>query len=361
MTTGAEPSSQDTRAALSPADPADEAAAAEAGCAPDEDLETEVPAYVAPSESTPPPHTTVAIGPFRVRPAVLAWVVSLAVHGALAVASLMVISWQAQHPRGIEGPRWGDGAPETGMIDSPGPAGGGPGLLTIALPAGPAPSADAPPGLPDQAEANSAAEPVVAEATPEVAPADEDDADEEPVAQTRISASALQGLESLAIAHTPPPAPAHAPSAGANPASKGSRGGANTFASGNPAAGAATAGNPPGPAGRGAGRTGDGGPAYSGRPGSPGSLDGVRGRHGLARPTYPPESRRRGEQGTVVVEIEVLPDGSVGNVRVAADPGYPRLVEAAVAQVKREHFTPLVEDGRAVPYQLTIPYDFRLR
>jgi len=62
-----------------------------------------------------------------------------------------------------------------------------------------------------------------------------------------------------------------------------------------------------------------------------------------------------------VLDVEALPDGAVGDVRVAADPGYPRLVAAAVAQVKREHFTPLVDNGRAVPYRLTIPYDFRLQ
>jgi protein TonB len=369
LTTGTEPTSQEYLAEPLPADAtavaADEAAAIETARALDDDVETEVPAYAAASAPVAPrPRTTVAIGPFRVRPAVLAWGMSIAAHAALAAASLLVISWQALHARGIDGPGWGDGAAETGMIDSPGPAGGGTPLMAAALPDGPAPTSDAPPGVPGLPEADSA-EPVVAapvvaaEPTPEVAPAEEDD--DEPVAQAGVSASALRGLESLAIAHTPPPAPAHAPSAAANSPPNGSGGGgANTTASGDPAVGAAAAGNPPGPAGGGAGRTGDGGgTAYSGRPGSP---DGVRGRRGgLARPDYPAESRRRGEQGRVLLDIEVLPSGAVGDVRVAADPGYPRLVAAAVAQVRREHFAPFVENGRAVPYRLTIPYDFRLQ
>jgi TonB family protein len=324
----------------------------------DGDVETEIPAYLGAPRRPAPPRTTIAIGPFRVRPAVLAWGGSLAVHGALAAASLIVISWLAWHAPAIDGPGWGDGAAETGLIDTPGPVGGAPGALVEALPTGPAPSADARPTLSNRAQAD-VAEPVVSDATPEVRSAE--DADDEPVAQNAISSSALQGLESLASSHAPPAAGAHLPAATSDGQANGSAGSANaTGSAANSTPGAAGVGNPAGPAGGGAGRTGDGGGlAYSGRPGSP---DGVRGRRGgLARPVYPDESRRRGEQGTVVLAVEVRPDGTVGDVRVANDPGYPRLVAAAVAQVKREHFTPLIEDGRAVPYRLTIPYDFRLR
>lgn len=355
MTTSAEPFSPESLAELPPAGPADEAVAAETGCALDEDVETEVPAYVAPSEAVPPPRTTVAIGPLRVRPAVLAWVVSIAVHAALAAASLLVISWQASHASLIEGPGWGDGAAETGMIDTPGPAGGGPNVLDQALPGGPALAAGPRPSLSGD-PTDESTEPAVSDATPEILPAEMDD--EPPVPQPTVSASSLEGLASLTVTHSPPPALARPPAGGSADQAGATAGGNTTGTAPSIAAGTTSGAGPAGAIGPGRGATGDGGTAYSGRPGSPG---GVRGRRGLARPVYPVESRRRGEQGRVLLDIEVLPDGAVGDVRVAADPGYPRLVAAAVAQVRREHFTPLIEGGSAVPYRLTVPYDFRLQ
>lgn len=58
-------------------------------------------------------------------------------------------------------------------------------------------------------------------------------------------------------------------------------------------------------------------------------------RNALARPEYPPTSIRLNEQGKVLLLIYVLPDGSVGDVKVSRSSGYPRLDASAMREAKR--------------------------
>ena len=81
----------------------------------------------------------------------------------------------------------------------------------------------------------------------------------------------------------------------------------------------------------------------------------------LPTPTYPAESRRRGEQGTVLLEIEVLADGSVGAIRVIESPGHPRLVEAAVAAMRRAKLHPVQAGAKAQTRWIRIPFRFVIR
>jgi len=48
------------------------------------------------------------------------------------------------------------------------------------------------------------------------------------------------------------------------------------------------------------------------------------------QPMYPPVSRRLREQGTVVLQLLVLTDGSVASAEVASSSGYPFLDDAAL-------------------------------
>lgn len=142
---------------------------------------------------------------------------------------------------------------------------------------------------------------------------------------------------------------------------------ASVPAAGGTGTGAAPAGSGTADRGGGGGRgtgdhgggatTGDGGTALTGRPGVPAGIKGGK----LPRPVYPDVSRRRGEQGTVVVEVDVRADGRVDAVRVVNDAGYPRLAEAAVAAMRGAEFTPATEDGRPVPCTVPIPFRFMLR
>jgi TonB family protein len=95
-------------------------------------------------------------------------------------------------------------------------------------------------------------------------------------------------------------------------------------------------------------------------PGLPGAMAGK----GLPTPAYPLESRRRGQQGVVRVELEILPDGKVGQIRVTSDPGFPLLRDAALTAAEKLRaypFTPARRFGIPITDHLIIPYAFSLR
>jgi len=80
----------------------------------------------------------------------------------------------------------------------------------------------------------------------------------------------------------------------------------------------------------------------------------------LPAPEYPLRSRRLGEEGLVLVEVEVLANGRAGTVRVVRAPPYPRLVDAAVKAVRSAKFKPAAARGTPVPSLVEIPIRFQL-
>src|SRR5439155_12313588 len=44
----------------------------------------------------------------------------------------------------------------------------------------------------------------------------------------------------------------------------------------------------------------------------------------IPQPIYPKESRRRGEQGKVLLEVEVKADGTIGEIKILEHPGHVR-------------------------------------
>lgn len=81
---------------------------------------------------------------------------------------------------------------------------------------------------------------------------------------------------------------------------------------------------------------------------------------GAFRPPYPRISQRRGETGTVTLSIQVLADGTVGEVAVRHSSGYRRLDEAAVKAAQKCTFTPAVRLGRNIDSHTELPYTFTL-
>jgi len=79
-------------------------------------------------------------------------------------------------------------------------------------------------------------------------------------------------------------------------------------------------------------------------------------------PDYPTFARRSGIQGQVILEVEVLSDGSVGAVEVVrslmAGPG--GLDEAAIRAVRQWEFTPAKAHGQPIAVWARIPIDFQL-
>lgn len=85
-------------------------------------------------------------------------------------------------------------------------------------------------------------------------------------------------------------------------------------------------------------------------------------RNALTRPEYPPTSVRLNEQGKVLLMIYVLPDGSVGDVKVSRSSGYPRLDASAMREAKRSwRFLPAKSgNGQAVAAWGTFEVAFEL-
>jgi protein TonB len=86
----------------------------------------------------------------------------------------------------------------------------------------------------------------------------------------------------------------------------------------------------------------------------------VDSRFGLSEPPYPASERRDGHEGTVMLAIEVLENGRIGQVRIESSSGYERLDEAAVRQAKRWRLKPGMRDGVPVVLWKRIPVHFRL-
>jgi protein TonB len=78
-------------------------------------------------------------------------------------------------------------------------------------------------------------------------------------------------------------------------------------------------------------------------------------------PEYPEEARRGGQEGLVVLSVEVLKDGSVGRIEIITSSGYPLLDDSAIRAVKRWQFTPATVNGQPTESTIKIPIRFRLQ
>jgi TonB family protein len=76
-------------------------------------------------------------------------------------------------------------------------------------------------------------------------------------------------------------------------------------------------------------------------------------------PEYSEEARKAKYQGTVVLYVEVTPDGKAANMRVLRSLGLG-LDEKAMEAVRQWKFKPGLKDGKAVTVAATIEVNFRL-
>ncbi len=77
-------------------------------------------------------------------------------------------------------------------------------------------------------------------------------------------------------------------------------------------------------------------------------------------PQYPALARRRGYEGTVLVEALVSRDGSVRDLRLTRSSGYSVLDRAAMASVKEWFFEPATINEEKVEMWVKVPVRFRL-
>ena len=79
------------------------------------------------------------------------------------------------------------------------------------------------------------------------------------------------------------------------------------------------------------------------------------------RPEYPRAAREAGWEGTVVLQVMVLPDGTAGNVTLHKTSGYSILDEAALAAVKGWRFIPAMDGNFPIQSVVRMPVRFDLR
>ncbi len=71
------------------------------------------------------------------------------------------------------------------------------------------------------------------------------------------------------------------------------------------------------------------------------------------RPYYPAMARERGWQGTALLKVLVLKNGSVGSLEVQHSSGFPILDQEALKGVKEWKFYPGQKDGQ--PTEMWVP------
>jgi TonB family protein len=78
-------------------------------------------------------------------------------------------------------------------------------------------------------------------------------------------------------------------------------------------------------------------------------------------PSYPHTARRMGLQGKVVLNVEVLANGSCGQINIAQSSGHAALDNNALSAVKTWHFIPATQAGKAINKWHQVPIIFSLK
>jgi TonB family protein len=79
------------------------------------------------------------------------------------------------------------------------------------------------------------------------------------------------------------------------------------------------------------------------------------------KPPYPQEARNKGYQGKVLLKVEVLPDGRVGEIELKESSGYEVLDQSALTTVKKWRFIPATKGRVAIPCWVNVPITFQLQ
>lgn len=78
------------------------------------------------------------------------------------------------------------------------------------------------------------------------------------------------------------------------------------------------------------------------------------------KPEYPLVARRRGYEGEVVFNVQVLDDGNVGDMKMVKTSGYSVLDQSAQAALKKWKFVPGKFNGKFIQSWVKVPIQFRL-
>ena len=79
------------------------------------------------------------------------------------------------------------------------------------------------------------------------------------------------------------------------------------------------------------------------------------------KPIYPVEAREKGYKGEVLLKVEVLSNGRVGQIEVKNSSGHELLDRSAFATVKQWKFVPAKKGEKIIPLWVNIPVKFQLQ
>jgi TonB family protein len=79
------------------------------------------------------------------------------------------------------------------------------------------------------------------------------------------------------------------------------------------------------------------------------------------KPSYPEEAREKGMEGEVLLRVEVLANGRVGQIEVRRSSGHEILDQSALSTVKQWKFIPARRGNELIPCWVNIPIKFQLR
>jgi protein TonB len=84
-------------------------------------------------------------------------------------------------------------------------------------------------------------------------------------------------------------------------------------------------------------------------------------RYPFTEPEYPVSEIRQGHEGTVVLRVQILPNGRVGAVQVERSSGFVKLDESAAREARRWRMKPGTQDGAASAMWTLVPVTFQLK
>ena len=78
-------------------------------------------------------------------------------------------------------------------------------------------------------------------------------------------------------------------------------------------------------------------------------------------PKYPPLARKRGWEGTVILEVDIRSDGMVKDIQVKQSSKHKILDKEALRAVRKWHFQPGSKAGKFVDMEVLVPVHFTLQ
>ncbi|HKS55542.1 MAG TPA: TonB family protein [Steroidobacteraceae bacterium] len=84
-------------------------------------------------------------------------------------------------------------------------------------------------------------------------------------------------------------------------------------------------------------------------------------RYPFTEPPYPTSEIRMGHEGTVLLRMQILPNGRIGAVELAQSSGFPRLDEAAMREARMWRMKPGTQGGVATAMWTVVPIKFQLK